>query len=282
MRVIRSVKPMQRLALSARESKRLIGFVPTMGFLHEGHVSLMHVARRKIGPKGLLVVSIFVNPTQFAPHEDLSSYPKDFDRDRKLCRAAGVDLIFAPEPEEIYPPNYSTFIEENSFSCGMEGGSRPTHFRGVTTIVGKLFNIVQPHLAVFGAKDFQQAAIIEKMVKDLSFPVQIIVSDTVREPDGLAMSSRNKYLSPDERIQATVLHEALQYASKMVKDGPVKRAELLEKIKQLIALRPAAQLDYVEFFNPETLRVVQKVARGTQMAIAVRLGKTRLIDNARL
>jgi pantoate--beta-alanine ligase len=285
MRIVKSAAAMQQLARRWQRQGGRVGLVPTMGYLHEGHLSLVRRARRAVGRRGIVVVSIYVNPTQFGPKEDLSRYPRDFPRDKKLCRSAGVDVIFAPDDNEMYPQTdgaYSTVVAEESLSRGMEGAARPTHFCGVTTIVAKLFNLVLPEVAVFGAKDFQQAAIIQRMVRDLDFPVKIIVAPTHREPDGLAMSSRNKYLTPEQRAQASVLHEALQLAAKLVKRNTVAVAALKTKLHQFIAQRPAARVDYIEFFDPQTLHPVAKVARGTHLAIAVFFGKTRLIDNVRL
>ncbi|MDB6020328.1 MAG: Pantothenate synthetase [Pedosphaera sp.] len=286
MRIVKSVSAMQRLAKQWQGRRVRVGFVPTMGYLHEGHLSLVKRARQIVGPNGCVVVSIYVNPTQFGPREDLSRYPRDFARDKKLCRAAGVDVIFAPDDREMYPQNgageYSTYVVEETLSRGMEGASRPTHFRGVTTVVAKLFNLVQPEVAVFGAKDFQQAAVIQRMVRDLDFPVKIVVAPTHREPDGLAMSSRNKYLSPTQRQQAIVLSEALQLAKKLVKVRAIPSADLKAQLTRFIAERPEARLDYIEFFDPDTLQAVAKVKPGTHMALAVFFGKTRLIDNARL
>jgi pantoate--beta-alanine ligase len=286
MRIIKSIAAMQRLGRRWQTGKIRVGFVPTMGYLHEGHLSLVRRARRAVGPHGCVVVSIYVNPTQFGPHEDLSRYPRDFARDKKLCRAAGVDVIFAPDDGEMYPQNghdvYSTYVVEEALSCGMEGASRPTHFRGVTTVVAKLFNIVQPELAVFGAKDFQQAAVIQRMVRDLNFPVKIIVAPTHREPDGLAMSSRNKYLSPAQREQAIVLSKALRLAKEAVKQKPVPAAALKKKLEQFIAAQPEARLDYLEIFDSRTLQAATTAHHGAQMALAVFFGKTRLIDNAAL
>ncbi|HZV36453.1 MAG TPA: pantoate--beta-alanine ligase [Verrucomicrobiae bacterium] len=286
MRIVTSVSAMQRLAKRWQHEGTRVGFVPTMGYLHEGHLSLVREARRIVGRRGMVVMSIYVNPTQFAPTEDLSRYPRDFVRDKKLCRGAGVDVIFAPDDTEMYANeaagSHSTYIVEEKLSRGMEGASRPTHFRGVTTVVAKLFNIVLPEVAVFGAKDFQQAAIVKRMVRDLNFPVKIVVAPTHREPDGVAMSSRNKYLSPAQREQATVLFEALQLAKKLAKGRGVDASELKEHVAKFIAQRPEARLDYVEFFDPETLEPVAKVKRGARMALAVFFGKTRLIDNARL
>ncbi|HVY69019.1 MAG TPA: pantoate--beta-alanine ligase [Verrucomicrobiae bacterium] len=287
MRIVTSLAAMQRLALGWRRAGTRVGFVPTMGYLHAGHISLVARARKVVGPEGIVVVSIYVNPTQFAPTEDLSKYPRDLPRDQALCREAGVDVIFVPTDATMYPGKaeggYSTYVVEEVLSQGMEGGSRPTHFRGVTTIVAKLFNLVLPEVAVFGAKDFQQAAVIRRMTSDLNFPLRVIVAPTVREADGLAMSSRNKYLSPDERAQATVLSLAIREARARVKGSkPVPVAKLKADLAKLIAKRPAARLDYLEFFDPETLQPVTRAGRGTQLALAVYVGKTRLIDNASL
>jgi pantoate--beta-alanine ligase len=259
-----------------------------MGYLHAGHTSLVKRARRLVGSKGIVVVSIYVNPTQFAPIEDLSRYPRDFDRDRELCRDAGADVIFFPKDAQMYPGKakgaYSTYVVEENLSRLMEGKSRPSHFRGVATIVAKLFNIVLPDVAVFGAKDFQQAAVVQRMGRDLNFPVKIVVASTVREQDGLAMSSRNKYLNADQREQATVLWQAIQLARRAVKETarPLPIAKLTKHLKRFIEARPEARLDYVAFFNPKTLVPERTASRGTHMALAVFVGTTRLIDNARL
>jgi len=288
MRIVTSVAAMQRLAAHWHSRKQRVGFVPTLGFLHEGHLSLVRRAREITGPRGCVVVSIYVNPTQFGPKEDLSRYPRDFARDKKLCRGAGVDVIFAPDDKDIYPQNgagaYSTYVVEEALSRGMEGASRPTHFRGVTTIVAKLFNIVRPEVAVFGAKDFQQAAVVQRMTRDLNYPLKIVVAPIHREPDGLAMSSRNKYLSPAERKQATALWLAIRHARKTVRKSPkpIAARKLKAELTKLISARPDARVDYIEFFDAQTLRPADKVAAGTQMALAVFMGKTRLIDNARL
>ncbi len=292
---------MQQLAVRWKRAGKRVGFVPTMGYLHAGHLSLVKSARRAVGKSGVVVVSIYVNPTQFGPKEDFSKYPRDLRRDLKLCYATGVDIVFAPGDGEMYPGGacsrrcesageprfdkrgYSTYIVEEKLSRTMEGVTRPTHFRGVTTVVAKLFNIVLPDVAVFGAKDWQQATIIKRMVADLNFPMLIIVAPTLREHDGLAMSSRNKYLTGDLRRQATVLWRAIQTARVTVKKSKAIPASKLKAIlKKLIEREPDAKLDYVEFFEPDTLALVLKVKRGTQMALAVFIGKTRLIDNARL
>jgi len=273
---------MQRLAQKWRAEKISIGFVPTMGFLHAGHVRLIKRARDLVGKKGKVVVSIYVNPTQFAPNEDLAKYPRDLERDKKLCREAGVDLLFVPGDKEMYPPDFSTFVVEEKLSRTMEGAARPTHFRGVATVVAKLFNIVLPDAAVFGQKDFQQAAVVQRMVRDLNFPIKIVVAPTQREPDGLAMSSRNKYLSPLQRGQATILWRAMQQAKQRVQKKTVAAEKLKNEIVQLISTQSEARLDYVEFFDPKTLEPVNEVKPGNQIALAVFIGKTRLIDNAKL
>ena len=279
---------MQRLGRSWQRAGVRVGFVPTMGYLHAGHLSLVHRARRLVGPRGQVVVSIYVNPTQFGPQEDLSRYPRDMARDARLCRQASVDVIFAPDDEQMYPrggaSGFSTFVVEEGLSRGMEGKSRPTHFRGVTTVVAKLFNIVQPELAVFGAKDFQQAAIVKRMVRDLNFPLKIVVAPIQREADGLALSSRNKYLAGELRAQALVLRHSLGKAQAEVRKAsrPVPATRLKAELKRFIERAPAARLDYVEFFDTDTLVAAPNVTRGTHMALAVYIGKTRLIDNARL
>jgi pantoate--beta-alanine ligase len=270
-----------------------------MGYLHAGHESLIARARRLAGKKGIVVVTVYVNPTQFGPQEDLARYPRDLARDEKLCSAAGSDVMFVPSDSDIYPglrqrgdvvprdsvrSQFSTYVIEERIATLMEGQSRPTHFRGVSTVVAKLFNIVQPDVAVFGAKDFQQAAIIKRMVKDLNFPVKIVVAPTVRERDGLAMSSRNKYLEGDLRKQALSLWQAIQAAKGTVRttSQPVESARLKEHLRKFIEQQPEARVDYIEFFDKETLQPIATVTRGTQLALAVFIGNTRLIDNAEL
>ena len=301
MRIVSSIATMQPLAKKWQRMGKCIGFVPTMGYLHSGHLSLVREARQHVGKAGRVVVSIYVNPTQLGPQEDFSKYPRDLRRDLKLCREAGVDVVFTPGDAEMYPGGtrsrrcesadeprfdkrgYSTYVVEENLSRTMEGASRPMHFRGVTTIVAKLFNIVLPDVAVFGAKDWQQAAIIKRMVADLNIPVKIIVAPTLRERDGLAMSSRNKYLDGDLRRQATVLWRAIQTARTAVKRSKaVPAVKLKANLKKLIESEPAARLDYVEFFDPETLQPVATVKRGAHMALAVFFATTRLIDNAKL
>ena len=279
---------MQRLARGWQRAGVRIGLVPTMGCLHAGHMSLVQRARQLLGQGAKVVVSIYVNPTQFGPNEDFSRYPRDMARDTWRCREERVDAVFAPDNAQMYPAagadRFSTFVIEEELSRSMEGKSRPTHFRGVTTVVAKLFNIVQPNVAVFGAKDYQQAAVIKRMVRDLNFPLRIAVAPILREADGLAMSSRNKYLVGALRTDALVLRRSLEKAQAEVRKSsqPILAARLKAGLKRFIERSPAARLDYVEFFDPDTLVPVRNVTRGTQMALAVFVGKTRLIDNAAL
>ncbi len=284
MRIVRSITAMQRLTRRWQREGSNVGFVPTMGYLHAGHLSLVKRARQSVGGRGKVVVSIYVNPTQFGPKEDLQRYPRDLERDKCLCRNEGVDALFIPDDAQMYPSgndqSFSTYVVEESLSRGMEGASRPTHFRGVTTVVAKLFNIVQPDSAIFGSKDFQQAAVVRRMVRDLSFPVRIVVAPTFREPDGLALSSRNKYLSPAERRKATILWRAIQQARRAVEHGSMTPARLRTRLKRLISSQPHVRLDYLEFFDSKTLKPRNKVQKGTHMALAVFVGKIRLIDNA--
>ena len=282
MQLVTSVAAMQRLALRWRARNLRVGFVPTMGYLHDGHLSLVRRARQTVGAGGRVVVSIYVNPTQFGPKEDLSRYPRDFARDRRLCREAGVDVLFAPADGEMYPPGFSTWVNEEVLSLDLEGRSRPGHFRGVTTVVAKLFNIVLPHVGVFGAKDFQQAAVVRRMVCDLNFPLKLIIAPTRRESDGLALSSRNKYLTPAQRPQALALRHALDAARRAVAARAVSATRLIAQLTKQIHQHPDARVDYLAFFDPDTLAPAKTVRRGTQMALAVFVGKTRLIDNQRI
>jgi pantoate--beta-alanine ligase len=283
MRMVSSTAAMQRLARHWRRQGAKTAFVPTMGYLHAGHLSLMRRARKLAGKEGLVVVSIYVNPAQFGPREDFSRYPRDLARDRKLCREAGVDVLFTPDDRQIYPENFSTFVVEDRLSRGMEGAARPGHFRGVTTIVAKLFNIVQPDFAVFGAKDFQQSAVIRRMVRDLNFPLKLVVAPTVRERGGVALSSRNKYLSPAQRRQATILIRCIQTARNDVKArGTISAASEKRRLERLIEAEPEARMDYVEFFDATSMLPARTVKKGVHLSLAVFIGKTRLIDNGRL
>ena len=288
MRIVKSIRAMQALSRQWQRAGTRIAFVPTMGGLHDGHLSLVERARQAAGRGGRVVVSVFVNAAQFGPGEDFANYPRDSRRDASLCRAAGVDVLFAPTAAQMYPPDpcatFSTWISEDTLSQTMEGRSRPGHFRGVTTVVAKLFNIVAPDAAVFGAKDWQQAAIVRRMVRDLNFPLKIIVAPTRREPDGLAMSSRNQYLTGDLRRQAVVLVRTIGQVRQRVRASPkpIDAEVLKSSLRRFVEQEPDARVDYVEFFHPETLVPASRVARGTHMALAVFIGKTRLIDNGRL
>lgn len=288
MKKIASIQGMQTLALGWRRSGTRVAFVPTMGYLHEGHISLVRRARALVGSRGKVVLSIYVNPTQFAPSEDLTRYPRDMPRDLGLCREAGVDVVFAPTDAAMYPGKaegrYSTYVVEEKLGQGMEGSSRPTHFRGVTTVVAKLFQLVQPDFAVFGAKDWQQAAVVRRMVKDLNFPVRIVVAPTVRERDGLAMSSRNVYLTAAQRAGSILLSRSIREARAWVRRerGGVPADILRGQVEAWVAKVDGAKLDYVAFFDPDSLESASVAERGTHMALAVFFGKTRLIDNGRL
>lgn len=278
MEIIRTIRDMQAWAERERLAGRKIAFVPTMGFLHEGHGSLMQIGRRHADR---LVVSIFVNPTQFGPNEDLSKYPRDFERDHALCRAEGVDAIFYPEAAEMYPPGSQTWVEVTDLTQEHCGASRPGHFRGVTTVVTKLFLAVKPHVAVFGEKDYQQLAAIRQMVRDLNFDLEIVGGPTVREADGLAKSSRNKYLAPDERTRALALSQGLREAQAALTAGERSGAHLRTLVEGRLASVDAV-LDYVHLVDPVTLRKVDVVADRAVMLIAAKIGATRLIDNATL
>jgi pantoate--beta-alanine ligase len=276
MRVVKQIPEMQKLSKEFRNSGKTIGLVPTMGFLHEGHMSLMRNLRDQCQVR---VVSIFVNPTQFGPNEDQAKYPRDFDRDRQLCREEKVDVIFYPSSQEMYPPHYHTYIQVENLSEVMCGRSRPGHFKGVATVVAKLFNIINPHIAIFGEKDYQQVVIIRQMVNDLNFEVQILTSPIVRETDGLAMSSRNKYLTAAERKFAPVLYQSLLEAEKMCQRGIQNPAEIVEKMTDLLNKIPQSRIDYISLVHPETLTPVEKIQGQVLVALAVYLGSTRLIDN---
>ncbi len=253
-----------------------VGLVPTMGYLHEGHLSLVRRAREECDH---VVVSIFVNPTQFGPSEDLSKYPRNLDRDLSLLDPLGVDLVWMPTAEIMYPPGFQTWVEVETISQPLEGSMRPGHFRGVTTVVAKLFNAVQPHSAYFGQKDAQQAAVIRRMTRDLNFLIEIVVCPIVREPDGLAMSSRNVYLDPEQRKAATVLSRALQAAKKTYENGERDAEKLRGKLKEVLASEPLAQVQYVSCADYDTLEELNTVTGKALLSMAVFIGKTRLIDN---
>ena len=253
-----------------------------MGALHQGHTSLFQSARSLVGAEGTVIASIFVNPTQFGPKEDFSRYPRPFSRDQRLCRNHGVDLLFAPTPGEMYPPDFSCWVDESLVSLGLCGGSRPGHFRGVCTVVLKLLQICQPQIAVFGQKDFQQCAVISRMVRDLSVPVKLVFAPTVREEDGLALSSRNAYLNDGEREQAPVLYSALCEAKQRVKSGERRASAIRQLIARRLKQCSGARMDYVSLVHSETLKPVKTIDSPTTAAVAVFFGKTRLIDNIKL
>ena len=279
MKLIRSVKKMQTTALALQRRGKKIAFVPTMGYLHEGHLSLMRTARRK---GDVLVVSIFVNPAQFGPREDFSRYPRDLRRDLALCRRAGADVVFAPAAKSMYPEGYSVYVEETRLSRGLCGARRPGHFRGVATVVLKLFVIVQPDLAVFGLKDFQQSRVIRKMASDLNLPVTILAAPTVREKDGLAMSSRNTFLNPSKRKEALCLRRALLQARRMAQTGERDARRIRAAMRRIVEREPSARIDYLEIVDGEDLRPVRRIEPGAMAALAVFIGQTRLIDNIKL
>ncbi len=270
------VSTLNELRAARRPLNAPLGFVPTMGYLHEGHLSLVHRAKDECKS---VVVSIFVNPTQFGPSEDLTKYPRDLQRDLDLLKPAGVDLVWTPTPEMMYPPGFQTWVEVEGLTLPLEGAVRPGHFRGVTTIVGKLFNAVGADKAYFGQKDAQQATVIRRMALDLNFPTQVIVCPTVRQADGLALSSRNSYLSPDERKAAAVLYRALSAARTAYENGQ-RSAEMLRKIVvDVVATEPLARLQYVSCADYDSLQELERVTGKALLSMAAFVGKTRLIDN---
>jgi len=276
IRIVRKTSEMQSLSSKVKREGRTIGFVPTMGYLHDGHLSLMRRARKD---NDLVVLSIFVNPIQFGPHEDYKKYPRDFKKDERLAKGAGVDVLFYPAVKEVYPDGYSTYVEVDTLSNVLCGASRPGHFKGVTTVVAKLFNIVQPDKAYFGQKDAQQTIIIKKMVSDLNIGLKIKVMPIVREEDGLAMSSRNIYLSVEERRDAAVLFSSLQEAVDMIKSGEIISSRVISRIRDMIGEKKTARIDYVTIVDPLTLKGVKRISGAVLIALAVWAGKTRLIDN---
>ncbi len=278
MIIFESSDAMRRWSMSERQHNRTIGFVPTMGFLHDGHLSLVDYARRHARVDSV-VMSIFVNPTQFGPNEDFDRYPRDRARDETMARQAGVDVLFLPDIEDIYPAGARTFVEVEALGSIMCGASRPTHFRGVTTVVTKLFNIVLPHVAVFGQKDAQQFLILRRMVRDLKLDIDMRMAPIVREPDGLAMSSRNVYLNDDERRQALCLSQSLTIARRMIENGKTSTAEIIHAMRSHIDAHPLARPDYVTIRDPDSLEELNVVKKPMLVALAVYIGKTRLIDN---
>ena len=273
MEVAETIGEMKRLRLEAAEP---VGFVPTMGYLHEGHLSLVKQARDE---NLSVVVSIFVNPTQFGPQEDLASYPRDTQRDLTMLEKEKTDIVFMPSAAEMYPPQFNSWVEVGKVTERLEGAARPGHFRGVTTVVAKLFNIVQPTRAYFGQKDAQQLFVIQKMVTDLNMNLEIVTVPTVREPDGLAMSSRNTYLNPEERRAAVVLYQALTMARQLWSGGKKYAQHLRQEMTELIQQQPLATIEYVSVANTETLEELDEIKPPALVSLAVKIGKTRLIDN---
>ena len=277
MILIETARAMQQAALALRAQGRRIAFVPTMGNLHEGHLSLVRIARRHAD---VVVVSLFVNPTQFGPTEDFAAYPRTFEADRALCEQEGVDLLFFPSVAEMYPPGASVSLVENSLSDTLCGASRPGHFNGVCTVVATLFNLVLPHVAVFGEKDAQQLRVIRRMVRDLRFPVDIVPGPTLREPDGLARSSRNQYLTPAQRPQAACLRRALDEAERLFAAGERDPQKIAAALRAVVSQAPDARLDYASIVDDETLQpLAGPISRPALAALAVWIGKPRLIDN---
>jgi pantoate--beta-alanine ligase len=273
------VKSLTRMQILARSLPRPVVLVPTMGALHEGHLALLDRAQKFSGKTGTCVATIFVNPTQFGPREDYGKYPRPFSRDCRLLRQRKCDLVFAPAAAQMYPSDASVTVTESVLSTVMCGASRPGHFTGVCTVVTKLFQLVQPDVAIFGEKDFQQLAIIRRMTRDLNFPVQIVGHPTVREPDGLALSSRNVYLNPEEREQAPLIRRALLEAESDLRKGPVKRRSLEDAIRRGIERGSQAKIDYIAVVDPQTLRPKEPGELPILLAAAVFFGPTRLIDN---
>ncbi len=277
--IVTDIEGVREAVRRARAAGRTVGLVPTMGALHAGHGSLMRAARAETS---FVVVSIFVNPTQFGPHEDFHRYPRPFDQDVTFCRSEDVDLIFHPEPVVIYPPGFRTYVEVEGLQDVLEGASRPGHFRGVATVVLKLFNLVQPDVAYFGQKDAQQALLIRRMVCDLDVPVRVRVCPIVREPDGLALSSRNQYLDPTQRRHAPALHDALRHAADLIAVGE-RRADVVRRATaERVTATPGAVLDYLVLVNADTLDRLERIEGDVLMAVAARFGATRLIDNVLL
>jgi pantoate--beta-alanine ligase len=281
MIVVRSIKKMQALSRKLASERKKISLVPTMGFLHEGHLSLIKRAGKR---SDVIITSIFVNPTQFAPNEDFHKYPRDEKGDLRKIENFGGDIVFIPKASDIYARDFQTYVTVEEITKTLEGAHRPPHFRGVTTVVAKLFNITRPDVAVFGLKDYQQAMVLRQMVRDLDYPIEIIVAPTVREKDGLAMSSRNKYFSPEQRKEAICLYKALRKARAMVKEGGVTDVTVLGKAvrKMIISICPSAEINYIAFTDFESLRPVKKVGKNCICSLAVRMYGVRLIDNMKM
>lgn len=277
MITVTTITELRSLVIEERINRRTVGLVPTMGAFHEGHLSLMRQAREQTD---FVIVSLFVNPTQFGEGEDFEAYPRDEERDQALAEETGVNVVFAPAVEEIYPPEFSTYVEvEGSITSRLEGALRPNHFKGVTTVVAKLFDIVGPDMAYFGQKDLQQAYIVKRMAGDLNMPVEVILCPTAREADGLAMSSRNVYLSPEERKAATVLFRSLSNAEHLVQEGERHAHVIKEAVREVVAAEPLADLQYAEVCDTINLDNLDEIETEAAVLLAVKIGKTRLIDN---
>lgn len=276
MQTIDDPDTIQRRCESLRREGKTIGLVPTMGAFHEGHVSLM---RRACAENDIVIVSIFVNPIQFGRGEDFDSYPRDLPGDLAQAEQIGVDLMFAPSAQAIYPKGFQTYVDVTELTTGLCGASRPSHFRGVTTVVAKLFNLVMPHRAYFGQKDYQQSVVVRRMAADLNCNLEIVVLPTVREPDGLAMSSRNTRLTPEQRRAASVLYRSLRCADEQVRAGEYSAKTVLEEVRRTIETEPLARIDYVAACDPETLQPLDYISGSVLIALAARFGETRLIDN---
>jgi len=285
MKRFRSPGSLQSWCLKKRLENNPIALVPTMGFLHAGHVSLIRKARKTAGPTGIVIVTLYVNPTQFSQGEDFDAYPRDLKRDLAICQSEGVNAVFTPSHASMYASPYSTYVNETLLSRQWEGIQRPSHFKGVTTIVSKLFLLTQPHVAVFGEKDFQQAMIIRQMTRDLHFPIRILLGATLREKDGLAMSSRNAYLTENQRDQAKVLYQMIRLTRKELRLDPHRKwtsSRLGSATQKLLQATPLIRLDYMAFVDPQTLQQAKTIRKGTRMLLAAYAGKTRLIDNGSL
>ncbi len=279
MKIVTRPKEMQSFSMELKAQGKRVGFVPTMGFLHKGHISLIERAKKE---NDVVVVSIFVNPTQFGEGEDFDIYPRDFERDRDLVHQAGADVIFYPQVEDIYPTGYKTFVEVYNITDKLCGASRPGHFKGVTTVVSKLFNMVLPHSAYFGLKDAQQVAVIKQMVRDLNFPIDIVPCPIVREEDGLAMSSRNVNLTTKQRAAALILSKSLFKAKELIEAGQRDAKKIEREISSMVSAEPLANIDYIKVVNADTLEDIDTLSDSILIALAVKIGKVRLIDNIML
>jgi pantoate--beta-alanine ligase len=281
VRVVSSIDEMQSLSRDLSNQGKTIGLVPTMGYLHEGHLSLIELLKDRCD---FIILSIFVNPTQFGIEEDLEKYPRDLNRDLELCKEREVDLVFAPEDAEMYPPEYSTFVQEEDVGTGLCGVSRPTHFRGVTTVCAKLFNLCNPDFVALGQKDAQQIAVLKRMIRDLDFPIEVVVGPIVREPDGLAMSSRNQYLDPKQRDAALVLYESMLAGRKIVEEKGVMNTERVKaEVMSILTKKTVIRVNYVEIVDGSSMRPEREVQPGHSMiVVAVWLNEVRLIDNLAL